>query len=149
VLHLSSDSWHPKVPHASQRRLLSHNSNWRLLSRSSRRSLPSHSSRRSQLSHIRRRSLLSHCKRRMSSIASVTAMTRLSTLPCVTPMTQTQSRSSFEQLQSFAPMLMSHGLFLHSFMVCCFSWASPRPRVQGQQHSMNKVHGVHLHSGGL
>jgi hypothetical protein len=60
------------------------------------------------LSHSSRRSLLSHNKRRMSSTARMTAMTHLSTLPYVILMTQTQSRSPFEQLQSFTPTARSH-----------------------------------------
>jgi hypothetical protein len=114
-----SGSWHPKVPHASQRILLIHSSKRRLLS---------HNSERSLLSCNSRRSLLSCSSKWTSSTARVTAMTHLSTLPCVTPMTQTQSRSPFEQLQSFAPMVRSHRLFPRSFMGYCYSWASPRPQ---------------------
>jgi hypothetical protein len=119
----SSDSWHLAVPRAS-RRLLNH----------SRRSLLSHNSwsllsysRRSLLIHSRRRSLLSHNTRRMSTIARATRTTHLTTPHCVTLMTQIQSQSQFEQLQSSAPMVRSPRLCPHSFMVCYSSWVSPRP----------------------
>jgi hypothetical protein len=105
-----SGSWHPTIPRASRRSLLSHS--WRSLLSRNRRSLLSHS-RRSPLSHSRRsllspkrRSLVS--QRRTLSTTRVIAMTHQSTPHSVTQMTQTQCHNLFEQLRSSAHMVRSH-----------------------------------------
>jgi hypothetical protein len=69
--------------------------------------------------------LLSHSNK-TSSTATVTAMTRWSTLLWVTPMTPTPSRSPFAWLLNFAHTVRSRRLSLHSFTVWCSSWAWPR-----------------------